>query len=83
MTYEIKIITLGDTEVGKTSILKRIVDGTFNQQMVSTIGMDKMLYPFEYKLKKIKIILSFIDTAGQERYKLMPMQYIRKSHIVL
>ena len=83
MKYEIKIITLGDTGVGKTSILKRIVADTFDEQMMTTISIDKMVLYYEYKLKKIKIKLTFIDTAGQERFKEMPKLYIRNCHIVL
>ena len=83
MTYEIKIITLGDTGVGKTSILKRIVDDSFDKNMVSTMGMNPMFLKFEYKLKKIKIQLNFMDTAGQERFKEIPKLYIRNCHIVL
>ena len=64
MTYEIKIITLGETDVGKTSILNRIVHDTFDEQMMTTMGMDTMLLKFEYKLKKSKILLNFMDTAG-------------------
>ena len=35
---EFKLITLGDSGVGKTSILKRFVNQKFDEDMISTIG---------------------------------------------
>ena len=35
----INIITLGDPFVGKTSIIKRIKDGTFNEHVNATVGV--------------------------------------------
>ena len=43
----VKILTLGDTEVGKTSIIKRIISNKFEDKMHSTIGI-------EYSCKTIK-----------------------------
>ena len=37
---KIDLVILGDSQVGKTSILKRYKDGTFNKQAISTIGVD-------------------------------------------
>ena len=39
MKKEIKIITLGDTGVGKTSIINRIYRNEFNDEEISTIGV--------------------------------------------
>ena len=79
----IKIITLGASNVGKTSIIKRIVNNTFSDEILSTMTSDKYHLFRDYKKKNIKIKLSFMDTAGQERFCYLPKQYIRDCHIVL
>ena len=80
---KISVITLGDSGVGKTSIIKRIYDGTFQDVMFSTFGIGDFFVRRKYSKKNIQIVLCFKDTAGQESYQELPVQYIRKSHIVL
>ena len=80
---KISVITLGDSGVGKTSIIKRIYDGTFQDVMFSTFGIGDFFVRRKYLKKNIQIVLCFKDTAGQESHQEMPVQYIRKSHIVL
>ena len=80
---KISVITLGDSGVGKTSIIKRIYDGTFQDIMFSTFGIGDFFVRRKYSKKNIQIVLCFKDTAGQESYQELPVQYIRKSHIVL
>ena len=80
---KISVITLGDSNVGKTSIIKRIYDGTFQDVMFSTFGIGDFFVRRKYSKKNIQIVLCFKDTAGQESHQDLPVQYIRKSHIVL
>ena len=80
---KISVITLGDKGVGKTSIIKRIHDDSFQELMFSTFGINDFFIERNYNKKNIKIVLCFKDTAGQESYKELPLQYIRKSDIVL
>ena len=63
----LKILILGDSQVGKTSLMLQYTEGFFPEGSVSTIGLD-------YKTKKIRIndvdfSLQIIDTAGQERFR--------------
>ena len=81
---KIKIITLGDGSVGKTSILTRIQDGTFSDETLQTTGYDKFCIKRKYEKKNVMIHLLFQDTAGQERFQQsIPDSFIRNSHIVL
>ena len=80
---KISVITLGDKGVGKTSIIKRIHDDSFQEIMFSTMGINDFFIERNYTKRNIKIALCFKDTAGQELYKKIPLQYIRKSDIVL
>ena len=73
-----KIITLGDSGVGKTSILKRFVSNTFELSIISTIGFETSTK--EIILKNGNIIrLQLIDTAGQENYQALTNTYIRNA----
>ena len=83
MTKNIKIITLGASQVGKTSIIERIVNNNFNENQLTTMATDTLYITREYKKKNLKMRLNFIDTAGQERYCQIPIQYIRDCHIVI
>ena len=82
---QIKIITLGDTGVGKTSIINKIYRNEFNDEELSTIGI-QLNPPIvkQYAKRNLTLELSFIDTAEQERYlDAIPELYIRNSNIVL
>ena len=84
MEKQINIITLGDTGVGKTSIIKRIQKGEFDEEIKATVGNDILTLKRPYKKKNLTMLLTFYDTAGQEIFlNILPLQYIRDSHIVL
>jgi len=76
------IITLGDSGVGKTSIINRYIKNQFYENNVSTLGMN-----FAYKEIKFnnkgKIILKLMDTAGQEKYKALTKSYFKNVDVVL
>ncbi len=79
--YIIKLLTLGETEVGKTSIVLRYADDKFNDSKISTIGID-------FKIKQINkggesIKVSIYDTAGQERFQRIIKHYYRGANGVL
>ena len=66
--YESKIITLGDSQVGKTCLIYRFCDETFRDSHLSTIGLDlkSKIVELEYN-RKIRLVIH--DTAGQERFR--------------
>ena len=76
------IITLGESGVGKTSILKRFIYSVYEEDNASTIGLN-----FAFKIitlknnKKVKI--KVIDTAGQEKYRSLAKSYIKNAQAVL
>ena len=77
-----KIITLGDSGVGKTCILRRFVTGKFDKNTLSMIGFESSTK--EKVLKDgTEITLKLIDTAGQENYHALATTYIRNSDGVL
>ena len=77
-----KIVTIGDSNVGKTCIIKRFVDNTFdNKDFISTVGIDfstKMVHVDDVKIK-----LQIWDTAGQERFRAITTTYYRVANGVI
>ena len=74
-----KVTFVGPTNVGKTSILVRLVDNTFSPQSIApTTSMQ--CHPFKCKTEKgTEIQLNFWDTAGQEHFKSLGPMYYRNA----
>jgi small GTP-binding protein len=65
--FIIKILIVGDSNVGKTNLINRYIDNTFNENIVNSIDFD-----IKTKIVKIfnkKILIKFFDTAGQEKFR--------------
>lgn len=71
---EVKVVLLGDTGVGKSSLVLRFVTNNFKPYSESTIGASFMSKMITVSSKQIKF--QIWDTAGQEKYhSLAPMYY--------
>lgn len=75
-----KLIVVGDSNVGKSSMLMRYADGTFSESCINTIGVDFKIKTIDIDTKKIK--LQVWDTAGQERFRNIVSSYYRGSSAV-
>ena len=62
-----KIIILGDSGVGKTSLMNQYVNQRFSQQYRATVGADFMAK--EVMIDERMVTLQIWDTAGQERFQ--------------
>ena len=76
-----KVLLLGNSNVGKSSLFLRCVDDIWNDTFVPTIGVDFKIKTFEIDSKKIK--MQIWDTAGQERFKNIIASYYRGAHGIL
>ena len=77
----LKILLIGDSTVGKTSILFRYINDEFPECYMSTIGV-------EYKIKALiingkKVNLRIWDTSGQERYRSITQNFYRNANGIL
>lgn len=63
----LKVIVLGDSGVGKTSLLLRYVDNKFSLATKSTIGADFLSKQIDVDDQAVN--LQIWDTAGQERFQ--------------
>jgi Ras-related protein Rab-8A len=79
--YLIKLMLIGDSGVGKSSLLLRFSDDSFDMNCTPTIGIDFKLRTIELDNKKIK--LQLLDTAGQERFKTITTAHYRNAMGIL
>ena len=83
MNYDKKcqLLIIGDSTIGKSSILSRYTKGDFNFNYLATVGLDFFTKDeiFDGKTIRIKIW----DTAGQERYKSLTQGYFRNAEGIL
>lgn len=76
--YMRKIIIIGDSGVGKSSLMIRFTEGQFVENYMMTIGIShswKMIQVDNMKMK-----LNIWDTAGQEKYKTITRNYYRNTN---
>lgn len=71
--YIIKLLTLGDSNVGKSSIILRFTDDKFEEKKFATIGIDFKSKYLKFGDTTIKVLVW--DTAGQEKFQNIAKQY--------
>ena len=73
--YKFKVVVVGDSSVGKTNLIKRFINDTFNKDSKATVGVEFLskTYLINQEVFKIEIW----DTAGQERYKAITSAYYK------
>ena len=76
-----QLLIMGDSSVGKTSILNRYTTGTFKEEYLSTVGLDYFSKQEIINNKTIQI--KIWDTASQERYKALTPSYFKNAEGVL
>ena len=76
-----KVLLLGNSDVGKSSLILRYVDQVWSDTFVPTIGVDFKVKTLEIDNKQIK--MQIWDTAGQERFRNVISSYFRGSHGIL
>lgn len=66
--YQFRLILIGDSTVGKSSLLKYFTDGKFAELCDPTVGVDFFARLIEVK-NGVRVKLQLWDTAGQERFR--------------
>ena len=66
---------LGDSGVGKSSLLVRFTEDSFTESFIATIGIDFKIKTIQLQNKKVK--LQIWDTAGQEKFRTITSAYYR------
>ena len=79
-----KIVVLGDVAVGKTSILRQFMNGTFDAEHEPTVpaSFQKVVVDLGSDQNNRKVTLSVWDTAGQERFHQVPALFRKQLSLV-
>lgn len=72
-----KVVVVGSSGVGKTAIVQRLVDGTFQEESQSTVGVEFKSHNITNDNEIVK--LNIWDTAGQERFRSVSKAYFRNA----
>ncbi|XP_012945898.2 ras-related protein Rab-27A [Aplysia californica] len=83
--YLIKFLALGDSGVGKTSLLYQYTDHSFNGKFISTVGIDFREKRVVHRVpgsdgsigRSHRVHLQLWDTAGQERFRSLTTAFFR------
>lgn len=79
--YLFKLLIIGDSSVGKSCLLLRFADDSYDDTYISTIGVDFKIRTVELEGKTAK--LQIWDTAGQERFRTITSSYYRGAHGII
>lgn len=79
--YQAKILTIGESGVGKTCIISRFTKNDFSLNHLATIAIDFKLKRINVRDKTIK--LQIWDTAGQERFNTLTTGFFKGSDGIL
>ena len=75
--YQFRLILVGDSTVGKSSLLRQFTEGRFLEYNDPTVGVDFHARVIDLEGKPIK--LQLWDTAGQERFRSITRSYYRNA----
>ena len=76
-----KVLILGNSQVGKSSILNQFAEGVFSETIPPTLGIDYKINQVAVGDKSIK--LQIWDTAGQERFKSITENFYKGAQGIL
>lgn len=76
----IKILTIGDSEVGKSCLIKRFCEGRFVSRYIPTIGVDYGVKKIE--VKGFKVHVNFFDLSGESDYANISKEFIQNSQVI-
>ena len=77
----INIIIIGDTNVGKTTLMKRYINDKFTENIIPSLGIE--LYRKIKEINRKKYLIKIWDTCGQERFRSITQNYYRNADGVM
>ncbi|XP_034529417.1 ras and EF-hand domain-containing protein-like [Notolabrus celidotus] len=72
-----KVVLVGNSSVGKTSLLRSFCEGRFHPSTTATVGIDYSVKTLT--LDNMQVAVQLWDTAGQERFRSITKQFFRKA----
>ena len=83
LAEDLKVVLLGDSEVGKTSILKKIFNGKFDPNYTATLSPEYRIKKVEFNNIKKTIKYNIWDTAGKEEYRSITNIFYKDANVIL
>lgn len=74
-SIDLKIVILGSASVGKTSIINRYCNGSFQEDTIATVGAG--FFTHTVMLDETEVTLMIWDTAGEERFRSVAPSLLR------
>jgi small GTP-binding protein len=82
-TYNLKIVVIGDSNVGKTTLVNRFTESLFLSEYKVTMGVDLAIKTLQDSNGNI-IKLNIFDTGGQERFqRVLPIYYLNAAGVLI
>lgn len=78
---KIKVIIIGNSQVGKTGLMRRYVEDHYDASSTTTIGVDLMIKGTV--VCDVPVTLNIWDTAGQERFRTITTSYYRGADAIM
>ena len=79
----IKVVILGESGVGKTSIISRFINDTFEEELVTTTGASYVSKSMKFSDKNQVLNFEIWDTAGQEKYRCLTQIFYKDASIAI
>ena len=77
----ISIIMIGDTSVGKSTLMKKFITGNFSDSLNPTLGVE--LYKKEFNIRGKQYLYRIWDTCGQERFRSLSKSYFHSANGIM
>lgn len=74
----VKVMSMGSSAVGKSTLIKRYCEGRFVQKYITTIGIDYGVKPV--KIMGLDVKVNFFDTSGGDEFKDIRVEFYAKSN---
>ena len=78
----LRVLTLGDTLAGKSTLVKRFCEGRFVQRYLATIGVDYGVRRVARERDGLDVRLNFFDTSGLPAYAEIRREFYRDADVV-
>ena len=78
---KIKVVLIGETMTGKTSLIKRLIENTFEEESASTLVATTVTKTFTYEGRQLT--LDIWDTAGQEKFRSLNKVFYKSAIIII
>lgn len=82
VNYSFKVILIGDSCVGKTSVIQRFINNSFTHNQLTTVNMDLNTKSMIVDLNTSGELIIW-DTCGEERFKAVTRQYYKNANGII